>query len=590
MQRRWSFVAFVFFVGFSFLVGSCKSGGQGKPDKSLTDKRPGVPGYFEEIPADTLYAYTGMEPFPKEVAEATLEQIGDPITDDYIELLESAAGDGGSAADVLLAFAQEFQGNLNPEGLAKLGLKLDPHFAVYGIGGLPVMRLEVGDTEAFEAMLNRVETKSDVDVTMKEQEGVEYRLYQADEVRLPVVVRDGHVVAGFSHEKVLDDMLPYILGQKKPEKSLADTGQIDSIVEKYDYEKFGVGFFDVRGMIRTFSGVEKPDAVTQAVFEATGFEPPEQSDTCKEEIGEIADSVPRMVIGMREFTPKKVRAHGGIEIESDLASDLEKTVEPVPGIGSDIFEQSAVALGFGVNMKTFLDMTRARAQNIANNPYECEALDEANRWAKRFKNRPVPPVVEQLRGAAFMLQGLEFGSRSYVPKNVEAIAFVRMKNPQSLLGRLKPVVPGLMKTDVKDDGVPVALQQLDQMVSFLKVPHIALKDDALAFSAGVGMQDEMAVLLENPTAEATRTAMAFTYNLSKIGESLPKSGTKTLERLFGSSFTLAMSGSSTTELLFESGGIFFETRTRIVSNDTKKKGASNGEGAASKPKKDNAQK
>jgi len=111
--------------------------------------------------------------------------------------------------------------------------------------------------------------------------------------------------------------------------------------------------------------------------------------------------------------------------------------------------------------------------------------------------------------------------------------------------------------------VPVALDQLAQVVPFLKSPHLAMTDEKVAFSTGVGMQDEMAALLENPAPGGSTAAMAMTYDFDKLMEGVPEASRKQIESFMGESFSLSLQGSAAIRLMFDGNGIFMKSRTRF---------------------------
>jgi hypothetical protein len=71
---------------------------------------------------------------------------------------------------------------------------------------------------------------------------------------------------------------------------------------------------------------------------------------------------------------------------------------------------------------------------------------------------------------------------------------------------------------VKPDGVPVAVKPFDTQ-TFIEVPHVAMTEDTLAMSIGVGMQDELAVLLEDKQAATTPAdtpMFVFGYDYARL--------------------------------------------------------------------------
>ena len=64
-----------------------------------------------------------------------------------------------------------------------------------------------------------------------------------------------------------------------------------------------------------------------------------------------------------------------------------------------------------------------------------------------------------------ILQEAEFSSNSYRPNKLKTMGLVRMENPQTLIARLKSVVPGMMQADVENslDNAWSALPDADDV-------------------------------------------------------------------------------------------------------------------------------
>jgi len=537
----------------------CKTGSTQKDDESLTEEKRPVPGFFSEIPADTFYVYTGLQPVPEDVVRDRLEESDEAAA--YGEMLDNVTSGAGETPDVLEAVAEELDGNMSAEGLQELGFDLEANYAFYGIGPIPVFRLQLGDVQAFREMLDRVEKRTDTSVDRRDYDGQAYRVYRNDDLAVPLVIRDGDVIVSSLDHALLETVVPYLVGAKKPEQSLAGTGILREMTDEYAYEPHGLGYVDIAGLVRSFTGIREPDPVTAAVLDWNGASSDEYSEVCREEFDELVASAPRVVFGFQEFSTKSVQVHGGLELDSELASQLAGTVTPLPGLRSDTFDGAALSVGFGLDVAKLNQILNRHASEIVDQPYECESLDLLNRWAQRFEQRPVPTFVRQLRGATLMLEGLQFDTGQYVPSDIEAIGLIRSSNPQGLLGQLQMFVPGLAQANVSADGVPVALQQLGQQVRFLNSPHIAMTDELIAMSTGVGMQDEMAVLLEETQSNAATAAVAVGWNLEKIRASLPGRAKGVLTQMFGESYAEAMEGSRTTQVQMTGSGMFFETHT-----------------------------
>jgi len=536
----------------------CKSSSGSKPDESLTQTKEEVPGFFHEIPANTYYAYTGLEPVPESVVRSQLEETNNTLVTRALEMAKRDAE--GAFGETIAAVLEELEGNMSPEGMKSLGFSLEPLVALYGVGGMPIFRMKLGDAEAFESMLSRVETKTDSEVRMKESDGIEYRLFRDEELHIPVVIRDGALVVGAYHRDASDVLLPYVLGQREPDESMADTGALRKLVDDYGYDPTGVGFVDVRGTVLTMAGVRQPDAATKAVMRAGGYQVEQLSETCERELDSLTKKAPRVVFGTRELTSDRTAYSLGVELEQELARELVGLTNPVPGVETDVFRDALFALGFGVHVEQLTSMMKRRSRAVAESPYECEEFQQLNlnKTAARIERQPVPELVSQIKGGTLLLKDASVSGRTYQPRNIQAMGMIRTENPQRLIGRLKSVVPGMMQAEIKNDGVPVPLERVSKQVPYLQATHVALKGDVFGVSTGVGMQDDMRTILEQPGADASQTAAAASINLDKVRRSIPQHLEQTISDSLSDSFlSSTVTGQGELRVEFREAGVFF---------------------------------
>src|SRR5690554_1975681 len=157
MNRRLLFLIFSILLWASFCIG-CASSPDTK-DGALTADEARVPVYFDKIPANSPYVFTTLKPLPREVVEQYVQ-----FSSMVGKQLDGIDGFNPQSADTAERFAAALFGEIAAadgiEGLEQLGFSSAPQAAIYGIGWFPVMRVTLGDTEAFSALLDRVEQKS----------------------------------------------------------------------------------------------------------------------------------------------------------------------------------------------------------------------------------------------------------------------------------------------------------------------------------------------------------------------------------------------------------------------------------------------
>ena len=158
-------------------------------------------------------------------------------------------------AKIARAIMEELRGKLSRQGLESLGFKVPPRFVLYGMGPIPVARIELKDPTAFLALIERVEKR----VGMKAPTAkIGTQSYWS------VTVQDGTLIAAVIGEELLLSVmpsavgamsLPYILGQKSVGRSLADSGEYQAMLKANDMQGILAGFIDVSRIVEGVLGI-----------------------------------------------------------------------------------------------------------------------------------------------------------------------------------------------------------------------------------------------------------------------------------------------------------------------------------------------
>lgn len=518
-------------VSFQF---ACKSSTV-KPDEALTH-RIDTPAFFHNIPADSPYVITGTEPVPLEIVKNTMAQLNtmlDTTLKLYDEQISSAESSDKLQNDValraFLAFFQELRGNISPEGLNSLGLSMQPSFAFYGIGPLPVYRMSLHDSSAFEAFLQRIESAARIEVEHHSLQSVPYRVYRYENTIFPVAIQGNEVIVGVTNARSADVYLPYMLGTKRPKHSLADNNQIKEIIKTYGLRPFIAGFVDLVGLSDMFlqhrvSGSVMDEIMQVLELDQNGFEQP--SEACRQEIRAALADMPRLVMGYEGFSAKEVQAMFALEFKSSFASRLDQTRAPIPAMELHNSNEVMASLGLGIDLQKFVEFLSELSQQVQQAPYVCEDFEWINTSTAQLQelSSMIPPFVADLRGFSGVLKTMSLGSMGVLdPVSVDAVAILNSVNPSGLLQTLAMFAAFIDPQEIEDaEGTPVAIEGLEE-IEFLVAPHIAKNSTAIGMSVGVGMQDEMAVVMEDKSIVASPLVI-FSYNYSKFAELLGETG------------------------------------------------------------------
>ncbi len=480
------------------------------------------------IPAGSTYVFASTEPWPDDVVEA-LEPGIDAALSSYQEILryvaktavEEAQAEGSSEDEVsaMSALFDQLTGLMSVDGLNEAGIGINNGFVLYGHGILPVMRIELVDSDAFEAKLEEFEAEAGSDMDIMTIDGNPVRNAGDGELDLMIAVLEDQAVFSLAPSAFTEDQRAELLGFTAPAQTIVDSGELDAIAEKYGYSYWMLGYFDIVDLVNWVVGNgEGLDAALYALAAEEG-EMAGLSDVCKAEMLELASAMPRIVTGYTELTPSRLGSDAVFELRSDLAQDLMATTTAVPGLGSD--PGGAMSFGMSLDVMGWRGFVENRIDAIDADPYECAEFADLNQFgaeARAGLQQPLPPFVLGLKGFFVDVEdivGLDMVTQA-PPSEIDARIMLAMDNAPSMLAMLGMFSPELAAVQVEPNGEAVPLDL--PMAAMLGGPtYIAMNDDALAVSVGEGLQDGLgSMLTAAPTAD--NIIMSFAMDAGRYYE------------------------------------------------------------------------
>ena len=488
-----------------------------RPDSDLVSDKDPVRGFLATIPADTPFAFVAIEPMPlgqmltwvegwAASIESMLPNVNELLADPYVD----------PETKLVYAVISEMSGNYNVKGFKKLGLSASPRFAIYGIGVLPALRMDLDDPDAFRALVQRVETRSGFKSVTELAGETEFWSYPVSDGYVVMSIVKRQLVWGFTPRQTAQLYTSYLVGETLPEKSMANDDLISPIAQKHGFQKYGTGFIDLARLAHIWneSGTGLNHEI-QALLEVGEREP--RSPECLAETRRLVQQAPRIVFGYEEWTASRVRAGLGLELTNDLGQRLAATKTASPLVGSEIAAQAPLAAGFGFDVGQVVDLVNGELLAIQSNPYQCAWYEDINDLANEFTaySALAPRLVTDLRGGAVIVQNLRMvpqsaplmpdGSMNPDPSamgpsfKVDGIALVNSSAPSSLLAWLRTLAPEFENVTPDPGGIPLALPP-SEMLEELDDPHLVLSATSLALTSGAGLADEGARLAAaNPT-------------------------------------------------------------------------------------------
>jgi hypothetical protein len=461
------------------------------------------------VPADTAYVYANLEPVPAAVTEQwskRMQEYWPSLFGMYDSLLQkaSAKGDADSLHFVKIArvLLDEIKTRDSLDKWREIGFKTDAHVAIYGVGMVPVMRLELGNPAAFRAEVARIEEKLGEKLPLAKTGDQEYWQLGNDKLAAVVAIQGTHLVATLLPPTAGDALKQTLLGITRPAQNLAASGALQALAKQYGYSPYGEGFID---SVRLTERLSAAPTGTDAEFAKALDLPATGTDaTCRAEFLEIAHKFPRIVVGAEELTTQRMRVGAQLEIEPILAQQIASAVGAAPGSGAPGAGMLDISLSLPV--LKLKDFWIKQADAVSAKPFACAGLASFNddyRQSKAKIDVTVPPPFSDLTGVRFTLDTFDMNSRAGAMPNASGKFLVASNNPMAALAMAQLALPGMGALKLSADGKPQPVPLPAGLVPAGTPPlFAAMSDKAIALAAGAGEDATLSAYLAAPAASS----------------------------------------------------------------------------------------
>lgn len=462
------------------------------------------PGLLKYVPADTPYIFAMLEPLPEEVADK-LEPKIDAMLKSYQRVIRTIvqtsaeksaeSKDDEGLPEEALAALEEFAGLLTIEGLRSAGIERNSTMVLYGVGLLPVLRMTLSDGSLLDAAMARIEAKAKDSMSVATIDGQSYRYAGNDEGRLIIAVIDDEFVLGIVPTNLPDDLLKSVLGLTLPTTSIADSGELQKIMDDNGFLSRSVGLVDFERIVATF--LDDQSGVNQELLALMDYDRSELDEVCKTEIREISGIVPRLVFGSTEMSVDQFVSNMILEVRSDIAAGLATLPAPVPGLGSE--QGGLFAFGMGIDLLAARSFYSDRLDALEADPYECDLfadLQEGVEQGREALNQHIPPIVYGFKGFLAVVENIEGMdlANNQPPTSADVRILVATENAAGLLAMGAMFSPEIAGLDIQPDGEPVKFES-QQLAGVVDVAYVAMTDEALAISIGQASQVRLGEML-----------------------------------------------------------------------------------------------
>ncbi|MGN6788320.1 MAG: hypothetical protein ACTHJP_02150 [Rhodanobacteraceae bacterium] len=448
-------------------------------------------------PADTPYLFANFKGAPEDVVEAW-SQANDAVMAMRIQQLgkmaEAVSEKNPEVAKILDAVQAELANVHSGKELAQtIGFSQSSLYAFYGVGDVPVARVELASPDAFKAFWARVEKRAGITVPTATLDKQSYWVLGGADAKLHflVAIEGSQLVATLAPANASDGMLRQLLGLAKPASNASD--RLSGINSQRGYSDYGSGYLDLPKLFANL--YDGKDAVTQEFAKDVGGAL--ANPTCASEFASIANQAPLASAGFQTYSAKEMHGSLDLKLSTTLLGALTALKQPVPGM-DETSNGSMFDMVMALPLQKWQAFIKGRAGAAAAKTYQCPALQSLNNFAKTAANPPVqmPPEAASLLGFRVVLDKWEAGPQ------IAGRALVASSNPAELAQKIQQTLPQFALKAIPADGKPVAFDlppRLQAMLGGSNQGWIAANDKALV--VGVG-EDEEAKLGGTLTASA----------------------------------------------------------------------------------------
>lgn len=438
-------------------------------------------------PADTPYAYANLEPLPADVlaAQSKHMHVFWPMMFDQYDTLLNNGALGEKPRKIISAVLDELRPRDSLDKLRELGFKPDGHLALYGIGLIPVLRIELSDPAAFKAMLARIEAKVGEKIPTGKTGAQEYWQFGDAQMSVVVAVQNSHLVLTMWAPEVSDQVKQTLLGITRPAKTLADAGTLQAIAKQYGYAPYGAGYFDFVALVQRLSSAPTGSDLEMAKAMKLPTDGAITDPVCKTEILAIAQTFPRVLVGSEAIAPDHVKIGMQFEMAASLAQQIAAAVTPAPGTGAA--PQGLMDLSLSVPILKLKDFWLKQVDAVAAKPFACPQLagiNESFRSSKETVDTTIPPPLSDLTGIRMTLTRIIPGATPSAQPDVAGKFFIGTSNPLVAIGMAQLALPQLKDLKIAADGKPVALPA--GLAPNAPPMTVAVSDKAIAMATGKG--------------------------------------------------------------------------------------------------------
>ncbi|MFT6927555.1 MAG: hypothetical protein ACJAZP_003192 [Psychromonas sp.] len=515
---------------------------------------PAAYNVLDYVPADTPLLSAQLKPFPLKDYLNSSPQLR---TAEDSNALQNKAVQGNSQSKFFLSLAKSYQTSLTDTDLFlnTFGLADNIRAYFYMLGALPVLKIEVENTQAIWDLLDKAELDSGYSHRSGKIQETEYRAYRlsdpadAQTTELIISQDEGLLTVTLNSSLNKEALLASALGLVKAENPITDSGILEEIESTYNFSDQNIAFINHQEIIKGLTTVD----ANQLARHLSLLFPKQDQDSplltfrtpeCKVELTNIANNWPRTVFGYTDLsvTSSQSTMDFSTVIESKnqtIINALQSLRGYIPQYTQNI-KNNVFALGFGVDFNQLSSTAATILADLKTPNYQCAPLKKMQ-TSLQDKGQKSSMMLGMAGGVANGLKGFSLAVLDYsISKNgdkqalesIDALLSYSADNPLTLLNSLKMFSPDLQQMQLPADGTAIDLSASPLIPNGLNVnPKMAIKGNHLVIYNGQ-KSAQQAELLSNE-ALTKNGLFTFSFDFKRMfdpiitaaelsGESIPK--------------------------------------------------------------------
>lgn len=433
------------------------------------------------VPADTLlYEYVPNGKLFIERMEEFQHADADTL-DSQLQQYRKLAPRFGNAARFLLGMYEAAVKQKTNDQLVPGAASGSPS-AMYTVGLVPVMRIQLTDPAAFRRFVQAAERREGARGQDGTFQGVAYRSYDIEwkgrrvATKLLLAIRGDYAVMTLDVPQLRNESLPVALGLKAPTRSLAQTGLPRRILPNGGAPPDNAGFLNHAAIVAALAGASGSAAgemLTQ--LDAKHRLARLRTPACRRDLQAMAKVWPMTTWSTRSTrlaggpgsSGVSLRTHMLSEItDASLAAQLVKLRGHIPPSVMDNSAKPLLVTAFGLNVSSVGSVLGALRRRFLHADFQCGWLVQAQRRVDQSNPLAVSMasgLFGSVKGISLSLFGLQTapkgGNEATKLQGVDALLTVSAEQPARLIGLLKRMQPRLLGgIDIPADGTPVPVQ------------------------------------------------------------------------------------------------------------------------------------